>query len=506
MKSVVGVSGCAVYVPSPRVSLEQFCNWNGQNWAKIQAVVGRSFRIADQNESVYTMAANAVFQLIVNYDIDPEMVGMLALGTESSTDNAAGAVIVRGMVDLALKRIGRKPLSRSCEVPEFKHACLGGVYALKSAVRYLKADGRNRVAIVVAGDMAEYERGSSGEPTQGAGAVAMLVDTKADLFSLDLDQTGTSSSYRLVDFRKPFRRHLVEGGLDKAGKLHDFPVFNGKYSTTCYVDAVVAAMDDLVSRIDADPLEFLDSVSVALFHRPYHKMPLQGLATLYVHALARTNSRPNELQQLCTLAGVELEAVRSEAAHSPDLVAHVEAGAHDRDVTPNITACVRALRKTDAYQARVQEPLRLGSSLMMDLGNLYTASLPAWIAAAFEEAVDPSTDARLQPGEKMLLMGYGSGDAAEALIATVSENYVHAAQRIGLARSLEHAVDLTEQEYIALHDEGEASTLTYPATGFIIDRIGTDQSPHFSDIGIEYYRFIEQDLDAGITNGAARRA
>jgi len=45
------------------------------------------------------MAANAVLRLICEYDIDPRNVGFLGLGTESSTDNAAGAVIVRGMVD-----------------------------------------------------------------------------------------------------------------------------------------------------------------------------------------------------------------------------------------------------------------------------------------------------------------------------------------------------------------------------------------------------------------------
>ena len=37
-------------------------------------------------------------------------------------------------------------------------------------------DGDDSVAIVVCADKALYERGSSGEPTQGAGAVAMLAD------------------------------------------------------------------------------------------------------------------------------------------------------------------------------------------------------------------------------------------------------------------------------------------------------------------------------------------
>jgi len=163
----------SAYVPRFRVKLEDWCEWTGNSWDKVEAVVGRSFRVPGKHENVYTMAANAVLRLIRQNDIDPQTVGFLGLGTESSTDNAAGAVIVRGMVDRALDELGMPRLSRACEVPEFKHACLGGVYALKSAVRYVAFDGHDRTAIVVCGDVAEYERGSSGEQTQGAGAVAM---------------------------------------------------------------------------------------------------------------------------------------------------------------------------------------------------------------------------------------------------------------------------------------------------------------------------------------------
>ena len=102
-------------------------------------------------------------------DIDPTRVGFLGLGTESSTDNAAGAVIVRGMVDRALEALGLPRLSRHLEVPEFKHACLGGIYALKSALRYASSDGADQLAIVVSADVAEYERGSTGEQLERPG-------------------------------------------------------------------------------------------------------------------------------------------------------------------------------------------------------------------------------------------------------------------------------------------------------------------------------------------------
>src|SRR6186713_3216766 len=153
----VGISAMSLYVPPLRVRLEDWCAWTNNAWDKVQNVVGRSFRVCAPDENVYTMAASAVLRLINSNDIDPRRIGFLGLGTESSTDNAAGAVIVRGMVDRALEAQGLPRLARNMEVPEFKHACLGGIYALKNALRYVSFDGVGRQAIVVSADVAEDE-------------------------------------------------------------------------------------------------------------------------------------------------------------------------------------------------------------------------------------------------------------------------------------------------------------------------------------------------------------
>ena len=98
----VGISGIALHMPPYRVCLEDWCRWNEQDWNKVRNVIGASFRMLGPQQSVYTMAANAVLRLIERYDIDPQNVGFLGLGTESSTDNSAGAIIVKGIVDDAL--------------------------------------------------------------------------------------------------------------------------------------------------------------------------------------------------------------------------------------------------------------------------------------------------------------------------------------------------------------------------------------------------------------------
>ena len=86
------------------------------------------------------------------------------------------------------------------------------MYALKNAIRYLRTDGAGRQAIVVCSDIAEYERGSTGEQTQGAGAVALLVEDNPKLFTADLDSSGSASDYRGPDFRNGRTESRHHGG------------------------------------------------------------------------------------------------------------------------------------------------------------------------------------------------------------------------------------------------------------------------------------------------------
>ncbi|MBL8973947.1 MAG: hydroxymethylglutaryl-CoA synthase family protein, partial [Myxococcales bacterium] len=269
-----GLSGLALHLPRPRVDLRSLAAWTGADPGKLSAVVGDAFRVPQPDEDVYTLAAAAVLRLIHGHAVDPATIGMLALGTESSLDNAVGAVIVRGMVDDALRRAGGPGLPRDVEVPEVKHACLGGMYALKSALRYVQTDGAHRVAIVVAADIAQYERGSSGEPTQGAGAVAMLVEPRARLLAIDLRSAGSSSDERGWDFRKPVARHFMSEYPAACRGERDFPVFNGKYSTVCYIEAVLRAFESAHRRLGGDPRELLLRPAALLMHRPYDRMPL----------------------------------------------------------------------------------------------------------------------------------------------------------------------------------------------------------------------------------------
>jgi hydroxymethylglutaryl-CoA synthase len=484
----IGVSGLAAYIPPYRVWLEDWCDWTDNQWDKIREVVGRSFRVRGQNHSVYTMAANAVLRLIDQYDVDPRRVKFLALGTESSTDNSAGAIIVKGMVDEALVARGKLPISRSCEVPEFKHACLGGVYGMKGAIRHLALDGAGSQAIVVCADIAEYARGSSGEPTQGAGAVAMLLEENPQLAVVDLVGSGSASDYRIMDFRKPMLRFC---GQDRSEthQVQDFPVFNGKYSTTCYIDETLHALKDMYDKRDLDPGAYLRSLRNVFMHRPYRRMPETGWAVSYLFALSLGSDEDRaELAAYCEAAGVDPDAVLAEMGSKPAVAELATPERHSYEAYPLTMAALRAFRASDTFSREVLGKLQLGSEVMRDLGNLYTAALPAWMAAGFEQAL---ADDSLEVGEEVLTLGYGSGDAAEVIPFFMAEGWKEATKKIRFSEALEPAVDIDFEQYKALHDGRQVNGLDYePSNEFVIDGVGTSDERHFADLGIEYYKYI----------------
>jgi len=484
----IGISGLAAYTPPFRVWLEDWCKWTDNQWPKIREVVGRSFRVRGRNQSVYTMAATAVMRLIDQYDVDPTRVKFLGLGTESSTDNSAGAIIVKGMVDQALIARGKAPIARSCEVPEFKHACLGGVYGMKNAIRHLALDGVGGQAIVVCADIAEYARGSSGEPTQGAGAIAMLLEEDPTLAEVDLVQSGSASDYRIMDFRKPMLRFCGQD-RSESHQVQDFPVFNGKYSTTCYIDETLHALSDMYEKRGLTASDYLRSLKTVFMHRPYRRMPETGYAVAYLFALG--NGSPDdraELASFCYEAGIEPDALLQEMSSKPEVASFADPERLNYEAYPLTMAVFRIFRASRRYRREILDKLALGSDTMLDLGNLYTAALPAWIAAGFEQAADENLD---MAGEELLTLGYGSGDAAEVIPFIVADRWREATALIGFGESMEFAVDLNEEQYAALHSGRRPPNLDYlPRNEFIIDKVGRTDERQFQDIGIEYYRYV----------------
>ena len=166
----------------------------------------------------------------------------------------------------------------------------------------------------------------------------------------------------------------------------------------------------------------------------------------------------------------------------------VREGASGDDAFPLASLLLRHLRRTDVWDRVVAGKLSLGSEMMRDLGNLYTAALPAWLAAGFVQAAEDGLDLA---GQRWLALGYGSGDAAEALPMRVASDWRAAATRINFHEALGTPKDLDHDQYAALHDGRPAALQPVPAHDeFVVDHIGEIDRPDFRDTGIEYYRYV----------------
>jgi hydroxymethylglutaryl-CoA synthase len=109
------------------------------------------------------------------------------------------------------------------------------------------------------------------------------------------------------------------------------------------------------------------------------------------------------------------------------------------------------------------------------------------MAAGFEQALDENS---LAPGEEVLTLGYGSGDAAEVIPVFMADSWREATSAIGFGDVMQFAVDLNQEQYIAMHDGCHAKGLNYvPRNEFVIDRVGGSNERQFADLGIEYYRY-----------------
>jgi hydroxymethylglutaryl-CoA synthase len=121
-------------------------------------------------------------------------------------------------------------LPSACRTFEAKHACFGGTAGVLAAVDWIASGAaRGRVALVVCSDIARYGLGTAGEPTQGAGAVALIISEDPRLVSFEVGVSG-SYSKDVDDFWRP---------LWSKDALVDGPI-----SVGCYLDGLSGAYVD----------------------------------------------------------------------------------------------------------------------------------------------------------------------------------------------------------------------------------------------------------------------
>jgi len=232
----LGIDHIATYVPGQFLPMSELAKARGVDEEKYYVGIGiREMAVPQPWEDSAVLAANAGARVLREAGVSPEDVGLVIVGTESAEDKAKPtATHVHKLLGIAAQ----------CRVYDIIHACVGATYGVLSAIDWVQHPD-HKYALVIATDVARYGLNTPGEPTQGAGAVAMLVCKEPRLLNLREVSTFSASVY---DFWKP---------LDER-----FPIVKGVYSVQCYLNAAKACFGKVALNADA----------AFLYHTPYPKL------------------------------------------------------------------------------------------------------------------------------------------------------------------------------------------------------------------------------------------
>ena len=225
-------------------------------------------------------------------------------------------------------RCGMPRLSRHCEVPEFKHACLGGVYALKGAAALRRRTTRATSSRSWSAPTSPSTSAAAAASRRRARAPSRCWSTReAEAVRGRPRALGQRLGLPRPRLPQAVRAPLPRGATRRARKrMSDFPVFSGKYSTYSYLDETVHAVEDMLRKLNVSAGKYYNSVHSLFFHRPYEMMPVQAMSFLYVRGMARGD----HYQRRAARAVPGGAASRSktsmrEALSTPDLYARVSA-------------------------------------------------------------------------------------------------------------------------------------------------------------------------------------
>ncbi|WP_427870831.1 hydroxymethylglutaryl-CoA synthase [Leucobacter luti] len=245
----VGIHDLEVATSHFVVSLSELAEHNGTDPAKYLIGLGqREMSFPAPDEDAVTIGAEAAAELLARTGV--EGITTLLFATESGIDQSKAA-------GLWVHRLLGLPASM--RVAEVKQACYGGTAALQAAAGMVARAPQERV-LVIASDVARYALDSPGEPTQGAGAVAMLVSAAPAL--VELDPVSGRFTAEVDDFWRP--NGMLEALVD------------GELSVAAYLDGVESSWLDLAARGGPS----VERLAAILFHQPFGKMAQKGLRRL----------------------------------------------------------------------------------------------------------------------------------------------------------------------------------------------------------------------------------
>jgi len=424
-----GIDDIAIYIPRLYIDATDFAEARGLDPVKLQKGLGVSqMAIVDANQDPACLAANACLKIMQKNKLSPEDIGRLYVSTESAFDESkAMNSYVIGM----LEQVYGQGSFEHCGGIETKFACVSGSYALYDNANWIRADEADgKSALVVVSDIAKYDMGSSGEMTQGAGAVVMLLNENPRLMEFDPKVTATSIKDE-YDFYRPFGKET--------------PIVHGQYSNLLYMIQVRKALDAYKKKavstglIKIEPGEtILDHMDYINMHLPYSNMGKKALAYMVRHEWRQLPRWKKILKEI----GLDEPVPKDPRGTIESVLSDAEFMAKDHEFT-------KLFSKTPEFQEVYES--KLASSLIAStmIGNLYTASLYLGFRSSLEYEYKKGIDLE---GKRIGFGSYGSGASAMVFSGVIQPEYKEIVKDMNLESEIGNRKRLTWDEYEKLHE------------------------------------------------------
>lgn len=192
----VGIEAINAYVARACFDVEELFRGRGLDLSRFDNLMMRRKSVNLPCEDAVTNAVNAAKPVLDR--LTPEerdAVELLVVGTESGLD------LGKPISTYIHHHLGLSPRCRSFEV---KHACYGGTAALQTAAGIIGASPvETAKALVIAADApSAAARGTYWEPSEGAGAVALLVGRDPRVLEIDPGASGLHT-FEVMDTLRP---------------------------------------------------------------------------------------------------------------------------------------------------------------------------------------------------------------------------------------------------------------------------------------------------------------
>jgi len=424
-----GIDDISIYIPRLYLDAADFAKARGLDPDKLERGLGiGQMAIVDTNQDPACLAANACLKVMQKNKLTPDKIGRLYVATESSFDESkAMNSYVIGM----LEQVYGKDTFGHCGGIECKFACVSGSYALYDNTNWIRAgESEDRYALVVVSDIAKYDLGSSGEVTQGAGAIAMLLNDKPRLLSFDPKVTSTSIKNE-YDFYRPFGKET--------------PIVHGQYSNLLYLIQVKNALIDYKKKVKGTGLiklkdgeTILDHVDYLNMHLPYSNMGKKALAYLVRHEW-RSLPRWEKI----------IEEIGMEEPIPKDPRGTIESVLEDAEFMTKDHQFTKLFTNTEKYVELYES--KLASSLIASkmIGNLYTASLYLGFRSSLEFEYQKGINLN---GKRVGFCSYGSGASAMIFSGVIQPEYEQVVKNMNLEAEIGPRTKLSLDEYEELHE------------------------------------------------------